>query len=253
MWIVEYRELIRILTISDLKVKYQSSVLGFLWSLLNPLLIMLVLYFVFSDIFGMREGQFALYLLVGIVGWRFLANGTMTSISAIVGKPSLVTKVYVPRQVLVLSTVLSSFTSSILEFSVLVPLLIFFGVDLSINLLFFPLIHLTFLVLVYGLSLILSALYVYYRDLNQIWDVLLQAGFFLSPIVYPISIVPEKYLAAYMMNPVTLIIEMYRDVLLYATTPSPGDLAFIVAAAGAALLVGGAVFGRLERRFAEEI
>lgn len=253
MWIVEYRELIRILTVSDLKVKYQSSVLGFLWSLLNPLLMMLVLYFVFSNVFRFEDDSFALYLLIGIVGWRFLANGTMTSISAIVGKPSLVTKVYVPRQVLVLSTVLSSFASSILEFSVLVPLLIFFGVDLSMNVLFFPVIHLAFLVLVYGTSLILSSLYVYYRDLNQIWDVLLQAGFFLSPIVYPISIVPEKYLAAYMMNPVTLTIEMYRDVLLYSQTPGAGDLAFIVAAAAGVLIAGTAVFGRLERRFAEEI
>ncbi|KQC15190.1 MAG: hypothetical protein APR56_02580 [Methanosaeta sp. SDB] len=177
----------------------------------------------------------------------------MTSMSAIVGKPSLVTKVYVPRQVLVLSTVLSSFTSSILEFSILVPLLIFFGVDLSINVLLFPVIQVAFLVLVYGLSLILAALYVYYRDLNQIWDVLLQAGFFLSPIVYPISIVPEKYLGYYMMNPVTVIIEMYRETLLYSETPSLGDVAFVMAAAGAMLFAGAALFRRLERRFAEEI
>ncbi|MDF0591954.1 ABC transporter permease [Candidatus Methanocrinis natronophilus] len=241
------------MTVSDLKVKYQSSVLGFLWSLLNPLLMMLVLYFVFSNVFAFEDDSFALYLLIGIVGWRFLANGTMTSISAIVGRPSLVTKVYVPRQILVLSTVLSSFASSILEFSVLVPLLIFFGVNLSMNVLLFPIIHLAFLVLVYGTSLILSSLYVYYRDLNQIWDVLLQAGFFLSPIVYPISIVPEKYLAAYMMNPVTVTIEIYRAVLLYATTPSLADLAFVVAAAAGVLIAGTAIFGRLERRFAEEI
>ncbi|KUL03004.1 MAG: ABC-2 type transporter [Methanoculleus marisnigri] len=253
MWIVEYRELIRILAVSDLKVKYQSSVLGFLWSLLNPLLMMLVLYFVFSNVFRFEEDNFSLYLLIGIVAWRFLANGTMTSISAIVGKQSLVTKVYVPRQILVLSSVLSSFVSSLLEFSVLVPLLILFGVDLSFNVLFFPLIHAIFLVLVYGLSLILASLYVYYRDLNQIWDVLLQAGFFLSPIVYPISIVPEKYLGYYMINPVTVVIEMYREVLLYAKTPSVIDIGLIVAAAGLMFLAGSSLFGRLERRFAEEI
>ncbi len=227
MWIVEYRELIRILAVSDLKVKYQSSVLGFLWSLLNPLLMMLVLYFVFSNVFRFEEDNFSLYLLIGIVAWRFLANGTMTSISAIVGKQSLVTKVYVPRQILVLSSVF--------------------------NVLFFPLIHAIFLVLVYGLSLILASLYVYYRDLNQIWDVLLQAGFFLSPIVYPISIVPEKYLGYYMINPVTVVIEMYREVLLYAKTPSVIDIGLIVAAAGLMFLAGSSLFGRLERRFAEEI
>ena len=107
--------------------------------------------------------------------------------------------------------------------------------------------------LVYGLSLILAALYVYYRDLNQIWDVLLLAGFFLSPLVYPISIVPEKYLAYYMMNPVTVIIEMYRETLLYSETPSLGEVAFAIVAAIAMLLAGTALFRRLERRFAEEI
>jgi lipopolysaccharide transport system permease protein len=119
MWVIEYRELIRILTISDLKIKYQSSVLGFAWSLLNPLLLMLVLYLVFSKAFTTSQDNFALYLLIGIVTWRFLSNGTSSSIRSIVGRASLVTKIFVPRQVLVLSTVLSSFISSLLEFLVL--------------------------------------------------------------------------------------------------------------------------------------
>ncbi len=253
MWAIEYRELIRILTVSDLKVKYQSSVLGFAWSLLNPLLMMLVLYFVFSNVFRFEDKNFALYLLIGIISWRFFANATMSSMTSIVGRPSLVTKVYVPREVLVLSSVLSSFISSILEFMVLIPLLLFFGMDLSINLAFFPIIHLINLLLVYGISLILAALYVYYRDLNQIWDVLLQAGFFLSPIVYPISIVPEKYLSYYMMNPITIILGMYRESLLYSEAPSAAEMVFTFVAGGLMLLVGTLVFRRLERNFAEEI
>ncbi len=186
MWIVEYRELIRILTISDLKVKYQSSVLGFAWSLLNPLLMMLVLYLVFNNVFKSNQDHFALYLLIGIISWRFLSIGTASSMTAIVGKPSLVTKIYIPRQVLVMSTVLSSFISSILEFLVLVPLLIILGAGISPYILLFPVIHIIYFMIVYGISLILAALYVYYRDLNQIWDVLIQIGFFLSPIVYPL-------------------------------------------------------------------
>jgi lipopolysaccharide transport system permease protein len=253
MWIVEYRELIRILTVSDLKVKYQSSVLGFIWSLLNPLLMMLVLYAVFKNVFKFEEDNFALYLLIGMVSWRFFANSTMSAMTSIVGKPSLVTKVYVPRQVLVLSSVLSGFVSSILEFSVLIPLLLFFGVDLSHNIAFFPFIHLMYLLLIYGVSLILAALYVYYRDLNQIWDVLLQAGFFLSPIVYPISIVPEKYLSYYLMNPITIIIEAYRESLLYSQTPSVTGMVSVFVAGGLMLFVGTLVFRHLERKFAEEI
>ena len=253
MWFVEYRELIRIMTISELKVKYQSSILGFTWSLLNPLLMMLVLYFVFSNIFKATQNNFALYLLIGIVSWRFMANGTSSSITSVVGKPSLVTKVHIPRQVLVLSTVLASFISSILEFVVLVPLLFILGVGLSPNILLFPVVHLIFFMMVYGISLILAALYVYYRDLNQIWDVIIQMGFFLSPIVYPLSTVPPEYLRYYMLNPVTVMIQMYRDVLLYHNAPTLADLSFTLLTAATIILLGSLVFKRLERRFAEEI
>jgi lipopolysaccharide transport system permease protein len=253
MWIVEYRELIKILTISDLKVKYQSSVLGFAWSLLNPLLMMLVLYLVFNNVFKTNQDQFALYILIGIISWRFFAIGTSASMMAIVGKSSLVTKIYIPRQVLVMSTVLSSFISSILEFLVLVPLLIILGAGISPYILLFPVIHLIYFLIVYGISLILASLYVYYRDLNQIWDVLIQIGFFLSPIVYPLSTVPPQYLKYYMLNPITALMQMYRDVLLYHRPPSLTYMAFTLAVGLVIMVAGSLVFKRLERRFAEEI
>jgi len=253
MWFVEYRELIKILTISDLKVKYQSSVLGFAWSMLNPLLLMLVLYFVFSNVFKMTQDYFALYLLIGIISWRFIANGTMSAMSAIVSKSSLVTKIFIPRKVLVLSTVLSAFVSSLLEFLVLAPLLVVLGAGLSPYILIFPFIHIIYFFMVYGISLILASLYVYYRDLNQIWDVLMQIGFFLSPIVYPLSTVPTEYMSYYMLNPMTVLIQMYRDVLLYHQMPSPWNVAFTLLAGLGITLIGSAIFQRLERRFAEEI
>ncbi|MDD1739988.1 MAG: ABC transporter permease [Methanothrix sp.] len=256
MWVIEYRELIRILTISDLKIKYQSSVLGFAWSLLNPLLLMLVLlvlYLVFSKAFTTSQENFALYLLIGIVTWRFLSNGTSSSIRSIVGRASLVTKIFIPRQVLVLSTVLSSFISSLLEFLVLFALLIAFGVELSLNLLLFPFVIAIYFVLVYGVSLALASLYVYYRDLDQMWEVLLQLGFFLSPVVYPMTSVPKEYLKLYMLNPVTVIMQTNRDILLYAQTASASSLLFMALAAALILAAGSATFNRLERRFAEEL
>jgi len=208
---------------------------------------------VFSNVFKMTQNHFALYLLIGIVSWRFLANGTSSAIASIVGKPSLVTKIYIPRQVLVLSVVLAGFISSILEFVVLVPLLLILGVGLSPYILLFPVIHLIFFMIVYGMSLILASLYVYYRDLNQIWEVITQMGFFLSPIVYPLSTVPEEYLPYYMLNPVTVVIQMYRDILLYHTAPAYGNLAFAFLVGVAIILLGSAIFKRLERRFAEEM
>lgn len=253
MWLVDYRDLIWNLTISDLKVKYQSSVLGFAWSLLNPLLMMLVLYFVFMNVFRFEQENFALYLLIGIIAWRFLANGTSMAMGSIVGRPGLVTKLYIPRQILVMSSVLSSFISSILEFVVLIPLLFILGAVVTPNILFFPVVHGIYFLIVYGASLVLASLFVYFRDLNQVWDVVLQAGFFLSPIVYPINIIPAEYLDLYMLNPMTVLIETYREFLLYGVTPSLVSLLFLLAAGGAMVAAGTLVFKRLERRFAEEI
>ena len=253
MYLFEYSELIKNLVASDLKVKYQSSVLGFAWSMLNPLLMMLVLYAVFNSIFRFEQEHFALYLLIGIIAWRFLANGTMTAMSSIVGKPSLVTKIFIPREVLTFSMAMSAFISSILEFAVLIPLLLILGVSLSFTVLLFPVIHILFFVMVYGLSLVLASLYVYYRDLNQIWDILLQVGFYLAPIIYPLSLVPEKYIFYYMLNPVTRLMVMYRDILLYNTIPSALDFLIVAMCGLIFLIVGTLIFQKLSLGFAEEV
>jgi len=253
MYLFEYSELIKNLVASDLKVKYQSSVLGFAWSMLNPLLMMLVLYAVFNNIFRFEQEHFALYLLIGIIAWRFLANGTMTAMSSIVGKPSLVTKIFIPREVLTFSMAMSAFISSILEFAVLIPLLLILGVSLSFTVLLFPVIHILFFIMVYGVSLVLASLYVYYRDLNQIWDILLQVGFYLAPIIYPLSLVPEKYIFYYMLNPVTRLMVMYRDILLYNTIPSALDFLIVAMCGLIFLIVGTLIFQKLSLGFAEEV
>jgi len=253
MWLVQYKDLIWILTISDLKVKYQSSYLGFAWSFLNPILMMLVLYLVFSSVFRINQENFALYLLIGLIAWRFLANGTMKAITSITERPGLVTKIAIPRLILVLGMTLSAFISSILEFLVLIPMLIILGAGLKWTIIFFPIVHVIYFLIVYGAGLILASLYVYYRDLNLIWDVILQAGFFLSPIVYPISIIPDAYIPYYLLTPITVLMGNYRDILSYGVIPSPVSLIFLLAAGAGIWVVGIAVFKRLERRFAEVI
>jgi lipopolysaccharide transport system permease protein len=253
MWISEYRDLIWILTVSDLKIKYQSSVLGFVWSLLNPLLLMLILYVVFSSIFRVTQENFAIYLLVGIITWRFFANGTSAAVPNIVNKASLVTKVYIPRQILVISSVLSSLISSLLEFGVLFAFVAVFSKHITFNVFLFPVIQALFFIIVFGVALVLGGLYVYYRDLTQIWEVILQLGFFLSPIVYPISILPENILPLYMLNPITVIIQSYRDIFLDGVFPPAWEMAYLLGVSVFLLVAGGFVFNRLERRFAEEI
>jgi homopolymeric O-antigen transport system permease protein len=253
MWITEYRDLIEILTLSDLRVKYQSSVLGFAWSLINPLFTLLILYVVFSRIYQMSDSQFVLFLFVGIVTWRFLANGTSRAMASIVGNPGLVKKIFIPRHILVFSSVLSSLISSILEFAVLFCILLAMKVQLTPSIVLFPLLFLLFFIIVYALSLALASLYVYYRDLNQVWEVLLQAGFFLVPIVYPISMVPEQYLSLYLLNPITVIMEMFRDILIYGTVPPAGYIMYTAGIAVILLAAGQLFFKKLERRFAEVV
>ncbi len=247
-----YKELIKNLVISDLKTKYSSSFLGFAWSMLNPLLMMLVLYFVFSHIFKSQE-NFVVYLLTGILAWRFFANGTTQAMGSIVGKSSLVTKIYIPREILTLSTAISSLISSTLEFLVLIPLLLILGAGISSITLMFPVIQLMYFLIVYGTSLVLASLYVYYRDLNQIWDVVLQVGFFVSPIIYPLSLVPAKYEFYYMLNPITRLINMYRDIFLNGMFPKISDFGIVFVFDLLLVFIGTAIFRKLSRRFAEEV
>lgn len=253
MYIFKYKELINNLVISDLKTKYSSSILGFAWSMLNPLLMMIVLYAVFNNVFKSNQEHYAFYLLIGMTTWRFFANGTTTAMLSIVGKANLVTKIYIPREILTLSIVLSTLVSSILEFIVLIALLIIFGIVMSSKILILPLLYVLYLPIVYGVSLILASLYVYFRDLNHIWEVLMQIGFFLSPVIYPMSTIPEAYKFYYMLNPIARMIEMYRDILLYDTMPKVTDFGVVLIFGIFLLVFGSLLFRKLSRRFAEEI
>jgi lipopolysaccharide transport system permease protein len=132
-------------------------------------------------------------------------------------------------------------------------LLFVFGANITPYILFFPIAHAIFFFIVYGLSLILAALYVYYRDLNQIWEVVIQLGFFLSPICYPITIVPPQFLPYYVLNPVTILIETYRNFLIYGIPPGLRSMVYLVISAVLMILIGKFVFNRFERRFAEVI
>lgn len=250
MW--HYRELIKNLTIADFKLRYQNTTLGFFWSILSPLLLAGVLYFVFRHLFGQEE-NFAINLLVGIMAWRFFATGTTSSLQTIVGKSSLVTKVYVPRQILVLSNVLANLISSLLEFIVLLPIIFILLGHLPLTVLLFPIVHFLFFVLIYGAGLLLSALFVYFRDLNQIWDVLVNVLFFCSPIIYPLSIVPAYLMPYYMFNPITQYMVIYRQVMVAGDMPSLAAIIGVIVVGIAAFLVGNFAFNKLQRRFAEEI
>ena len=250
MW--KYRELIWNLTTANLKNRYQNTFLGFFWSLLSPLLLTLVLYFVFRHLWG-REQNFVINLLVGIMAWQFFNTGTSSGLRSIIGNSGLVTRVYIPRQILVLSNVLSTFINSLFTFIVLVLIIFVILGHLPVTAPLFLPIHIIFFFFIYGAGLLLSSLYVYFRDLQQIWQVLTRVLFFASPIFYPITIVPASIMPYYQLNPVTQFIIMYRDVMVAGDLPSLFSIAVVVGFAIAAYLVGSLVFSKLQRRFAEEL
>ena len=248
---LQHTELFKKLTITDLKNKYQNTSLGFAWSLLSPLLMMVTLYFVFRHIFRMED--FEVYLLIGIITWRFFANGTNSALLSIVGKQNLVTNVYSPRWLITCSSVASSFISSALEFMVLLPLVLILGGQISLSVLLFPIVHLLYAVMICGVGFAVAALFVRYRDLQHIWEVFLTAAFFLCPIIYPLSLVSAKRMDIYMLNPLTRVIMIYRDLFLHGKFPATGDLLFVVLSAIIVFILGYLIFWRLEPRFAEQV
>ena len=248
-----YRDLILRLAWSDFKLRYKSSALGFFWSLLEPLLMLVVLYVVFSNLMRVQVEHYQLFLLLGIILWNFIDRGTSMSIWGIVGKPSLVQKVYFPRDILVISTCITALMMTALEFVVFIIFMVIFRVLPEMTVAYFPILFILEFFIILGLSMALSALNVYFRDVQFIWRLIVQVGFFGTPILYPITIFPEKIRWIVMLNPMAQIITMMRDCTLYGISPEPANLAYVAACTLVVLLLGYAIFARLEPRFAEAI
>jgi len=237
----------------DFKLRYRNSVLGFLWSLLNPLAYMVILTAVFGFLLHSNIPNFPGWLLLGLLVWRFFSVGTSTSLYSIVGNPSFITKVHLPRFLIVLSANVASLYGAVLEFAVLFPVLIFLGIRITFLALLLPVIIGLEFVLIFGVSLGLAALNTRYRDFNQLWEITLQLGFFVSPIVYDPGLIPNRYKFLYFLNPVTRLIDAVRDIFLFGLPPFLTDYAVILTACVIFLLVGGGIFHSFERSFAEEL
>jgi lipopolysaccharide transport system permease protein len=170
-----------------------------------------------------------------------------------IGNPSLVSKVYIPRYIIVLSNNLANFLGATLEFVALIPLLLLLGVKLTAYALVLPVILVLEFLLVFAISLSLSSLNVKYRDFYQLWDIALQLGFFLSPIVYDANLIPTRYQLLYSLNPVTCLIDSARSIFLFQEFPTMFDIVVILASVAILLVAGLLIFRRLEPRFAEEL
>ncbi|GAB4415718.1 MAG: ABC transporter permease [Thermodesulfovibrionales bacterium] len=217
--IIRYRELLRNLVIKDIKVRYKRSVLGFLWVMLNPLLMMLVLNIVFSGLFKVSTKNYTAYLISGIILWSFFSQSTSTSIVSLVGNSNLIKKIYLPKAIFPFSVILSATIHFIFS---LVPLFIIFlitGTSLSQNFYLIPVCVVMVMAFSYGLSLIISTLTVFFHDTMYIYDVLLLAWMYATPIFYPESIIPERFRVILNINPFYYFLSIFRTGL-YMDVPA---------------------------------
>lgn len=221
--------LLRQLVITDFKLRYKGSVLGYVWSLLRPLALFAVLYVVFVHFLRFGEGipHFAVSLLLGVVLWSYFIEVTTNGLSAIVGRGDLMRKLSFPRYIIVVAGSFSALINLGINLAVVGIFIVINGVELTLNALWiFPLVLELFL---FGLALafLLSALYVKFRDINYIWELVLQAGFYATPILYPISMVVavSPFVAQLMvLNPVAQIVQDARASVISADTPTIATL-----------------------------
>lgn len=207
---------LRAMVITDFKLRYQASLLGYLWTLLKPLAIFTILYIVFVQLLkiGASTPYPGIYLLFGIVVWGFFAEATSLGLASLVARADLLRKISFPRYVVVMSVGASALISFGLSMLVMALFLVLARVPLSINVLWLPLLFIELAALSTSLAFFLSALFVRFRDLSYIWDVILQAAFYATPILYPLSLIPPKYARILMLNPMAQIIQDARYALI---------------------------------------
>lgn len=255
-----YRELLFSLIKKELKVKYRGSVLGFFWSLLNPILTMLVYSFVFSIVLRAGIQQFAIFLICALLPFNFLSNSVNYGAGSIISNSNLVNKIYFPREILPLSVVFSNLINFLLELIALFVVLAFMGYGFYLFLYLLPVLIFMQFFLVAGMTFLVSALNVFFRDLQHLITIVMMVWFFGTPIIYPLSMVPEGY-QPYIkfINPMTIYAAYYRNIFYYVKYPESAGFPSAletVTALGITLLIffiGYFIFKKLEPRFAEEI
>lgn len=248
-----YREMIFMLVRRDLRGRYQASVLGFLWTFINPLLQFAVYAIIFSVVMPNEIDKYYIFLFVAFIPWFFLSTSIPVGSQCIISQTNLVQKIYFPRIVLPISVTLTGFVNMLLSELVVFVVLIISGMGLSRHILALPLVMLVQLMFVLGIVLILSALTVYFRDLAHIMDIVVMAWFYMTPIVYAPEMIAEKFPLILALNPMVGIISSYRDILYYQRWPQFDSLTLAVAFGVITIVLGTVVFQHLQRGFAEEL
>lgn len=248
-----YRELLYILAWRDVKVRYKQTVIGAAWAIIQPFFSMVVFSLFFGSLAKIPSDRipYPLFSYAALVPWTFFANGLSESANSLVGNANLLKKIYFPRLIIPIAAVISGVIDFALAFIVLLGMMLYYQILPTANIFWLPLLALLAFITALGVGLWLSGLNVQFRDVRYVVPFLVQFWLFATPIVYPSSLIPEKWRLLYAINPMVGVVEGFRWSLLGADT-APGPIILVSALAAVALLVSGAFyFRRLEKTFAD--
>lgn len=246
---LKYRYLLYELVVSDIKIKYRRSFLGVLWSVIQPLMMMMVLTLIFASLFKSDIEHFAVYVFTGRIVWDLFSQATSYALTSIMSNAGLIKKVYVPKYIFPISKGVSGLVNTGFSLVALFMVMIYTGVkiDYSILLLPLPILYLSFFSI--GLGLIVATYAVFFRDLSYLYEILLTAWMYFTPIFYPASIIPKEVKFIVDANPITYFLQMFREIVLYGQVPSLMSHITCLTIGLVTLLVGAFLFVRKQDRF----
>jgi lipopolysaccharide transport system permease protein len=249
-----YRDLFYILTMRDIKVRYKQTFLGVAWAIIQPLFTMIIFTLLFGRLANMPSDGIAypLFAFAGLLPWTFFSNAVSNSGNSLVGSSNLITKVYFPRMVIPFAAVAAGLLDLIVAFGLMVLLMIYYGAGFSVNLLMLPVLVVILTLLAVGVGMFLSALNVKYRDIRYALPFFIQLGMFATPIIYPLSVIPEKWRWLMMLNPLSGLIEGFRAAC-FGKAFDWTSLGVSLLMTFAILLFAAYVFRKMERSFADVI
>lgn len=248
------RDLLWHMTVRHLRGQYKQSVLGYAWAVVNPLSQMLIMSFVFSTIMRVTatgDAPYPLFLFVALIPWLFFSSALASGTDSVTGAAGLVTKVYFPREVLPTAAVLTKLVDLVIGFAILACMMAFYGRAPESTSYWFPIVFAVHMLFVLGLTYPLAALNLYFHDVRFLVSVALTLWFYLTPVIYPVDIVPDRYEIIFDLNPNSLFIQTYRRVLLYGQEPEVGKVLLGALIAVATFCVGYYLFKKMEPGFAD--
>ena len=249
----QYRELLKTSIKKDIGGKYKKSFFGILWSFINPLLQITVYAIIFPIIMRNNIENYTVFMVCGLIPWTYFANVINRSSFVMIENGNIIKKVYFPREILPISVVTSETVTFVISSIIILLFVIGSGMGLSIYVLFFPLLLLAQYIIQIGLALIVSSATVYFRDLQHFIGVLLQLLFYATPIVYSLQTIPEQFRWILNLNPMTYVIEGYRNIFYYQQVPDIGQIFGVIGIGIVVTIIGYMIFNKLQKRFAEEL